>query len=50
MATTLNNLANLILKDSQRYEEAESLYQEALNIRRNLAQQKPADLSSGCGY
>ena len=38
-AMTLNNLANLVQADSQRRDEAETLFQEALKNYRQLAKQ-----------
>ncbi|WP_212748612.1 tetratricopeptide repeat protein, partial [Spirosoma lacussanchae] len=40
-ATTLNNLA-VLYRANQRFAEAEAAYDEALSIRRQLAQQSPA--------
>ena len=42
VATTLNNLGNLVAADSDRRKEAEAYYQEALTISRELAQTNPA--------
>ena len=42
VAMTLNSLGNLVKADSQRRKEAETLYAEALSIRRQLAKDNPA--------
>jgi len=42
VANTLNNLAVLVMADSQRRIEAEELYIEALDIRRAQAKDRPA--------
>ena len=40
VAVTLNNLANIYF-DTQRFEESEAMYKEALEIRRRLAEANP---------
>ena len=42
VATLLNNLAALVSDDTHRRGEAERQYQEALDLRRKLAKEKPA--------
>ena len=46
VATTCNNLGNLLLKNTNRMEEAETVYREALEIYKRLAKTNPAAFES----